>query len=94
MSMHNAVNGGITLAGERTPLLSPSTTTDMFPTTSSGNSSSPASHHDRDHKWLASSVSLRLENTGSVARDHLASERTFLAWVRTSLAVASTGVGM
>ncbi|KAJ7224480.1 hypothetical protein GGX14DRAFT_350730 [Mycena pura] len=33
-----------------------------------------------------------LVNSGSVARDHLASERTFLAYVRTSLAVASTGV--
>lgn len=38
--------------------------------------------------------SLTLENTGSVARDHLASERTFLAYVRTSLAIASAGVGM
>jgi len=37
--------------------------------------------------------SLVLENTGSVARDHLASERTWLAYVRTSLAIASTGVG-
>ncbi|KAE9407907.1 hypothetical protein BT96DRAFT_1033791 [Gymnopus androsaceus JB14] len=33
---------------------------------------------------------LVLENSGSVARDHLASERTFLAYVRTSLAIAST----
>jgi hypothetical protein len=36
---------------------------------------------------------LHLENTGSVARDHLASERTFLAWLRTSLAFCSVGVG-
>lgn len=34
-----------------------------------------------------------LENSNSVARDHLASERTFLAYVRTSLAVVSAGVG-
>jgi len=37
---------------------------------------------------------LTLQNTGSVARDHLASERTFLAYVRTSLAIASTGVAL
>jgi len=40
------------------------------------------------------SPSLILENSGSVARDHLASERTFLAYVRTSLAIASTGVAL
>ncbi|KAJ6496813.1 hypothetical protein DFH09DRAFT_1205102 [Mycena vulgaris] len=39
-------------------------------------------------------LSLLLENSGSVARDHLASERTFLAYVRTSLVVASTGVAL
>jgi uncharacterized membrane protein YidH (DUF202 family) len=37
--------------------------------------------------------SIVLENSGSVARDHLASERTYLAYVRTSLALATTGVG-
>jgi hypothetical protein len=37
---------------------------------------------------------LNLVNSGSVARDHLASERTFLAYVRTSLAISSMGVGM
>lgn len=36
---------------------------------------------------------LTLENAGSVARDHLASERTFLAYARTSLTISSTGVG-
>ncbi|KAJ7093498.1 hypothetical protein C8R44DRAFT_395937 [Mycena epipterygia] len=39
-------------------------------------------------------VSLVLENAGSVARDHLASERTFLAYVRTSLTIASAGVAL
>ncbi|KAG6865637.1 hypothetical protein C0991_000807 [Blastosporella zonata] len=42
----------------------------------------------------AADVALRLENTGSVARDHLASERTFLAYVRTSLSIASAGVAL
>jgi putative membrane protein len=32
------------------------------------------------------------DNIGSEARDHLANERTFLAWVRTALAVIGLGV--
>ncbi|KAH6883721.1 hypothetical protein BKA70DRAFT_1125733 [Coprinopsis sp. MPI-PUGE-AT-0042] len=35
---------------------------------------------------------LNLLNNGSVARDHLASERTFMAYVRTSLALATAGI--
>lgn len=31
-------------------------------------------------------------NTGSYARDHLANERTFLAWLRTALAFMGLGV--
>jgi len=54
--------------------------------------------HQRDWSLLRDVIkagpSMVLENTGSVARDHLASERTFLAWVRTSLAIASTGVAL
>ncbi|KAI8871486.1 hypothetical protein GQ42DRAFT_120719 [Ramicandelaber brevisporus] len=37
---------------------------------------------------------LILENKGSVARDNLANERTFLAWVRTSLALTTVGVAI
>ncbi|KAF8630825.1 hypothetical protein AX17_005184 [Amanita inopinata Kibby_2008] len=43
---------------------------------------------------LMSRVSLMLENSGSVARDHLASERTFLAYMRTSLAIVTAGVAL
>ncbi|KAI5793239.1 hypothetical protein EDC01DRAFT_91205 [Geopyxis carbonaria] len=39
-------------------------------------------------------TSITLENTGSTARDHLALERTFLAWLRTSLAFASIGIAI
>ncbi|CCT66011.1 uncharacterized protein FFB20_09977 [Fusarium fujikuroi] len=38
--------------------------------------------------------SIELENKGSVARDHLAIERTFLAWLRTSLSFASIGIAV
>lgn len=39
-------------------------------------------------------LTLDLENKGSVARDHLANERTFLSWLRTSLAFTSIGVAV
>ncbi|PBK96907.1 hypothetical protein ARMGADRAFT_718502 [Armillaria gallica] len=39
-------------------------------------------------------INLLLTNNGSVARDHLASERTFLAYVRTSLVITSVGVAI
>ncbi|KAI1110503.1 hypothetical protein F5Y14DRAFT_454936 [Nemania sp. NC0429] len=45
-----------------------------------------------DH--LDSIWSVELDNKGSVARDHLALERTFLAWLRTSLAFASIGIAV
>ncbi|CAG8480395.1 5159_t:CDS:2, partial [Dentiscutata heterogama] len=38
--------------------------------------------------------SLVLENKASVARDHLANERTFLAWLRTSLSFISIGIAI
>ncbi|CAN8099449.1 unnamed protein product [Discula destructiva] len=43
---------------------------------------------------LAKFGSIELENKGSVARDHLALERTFLAWLRTSLSFASIGIAI
>ncbi|UNI14466.1 hypothetical protein JDV02_001095 [Purpureocillium takamizusanense] len=45
-------------------------------------------------KPLGTFQSVELENKGSVARDHLALERTFLAWLRTSLAFASIGIAV
>ncbi|KAI7851815.1 hypothetical protein BDC45DRAFT_515110 [Circinella umbellata] len=40
------------------------------------------------------SRSLLLENKASVARDHLANERTYLAWLRTSLSLITVGVAI
>lgn len=34
------------------------------------------------------------QNTGSTARDHLASERTFLAWIRTGLGFLALGIAI
>ncbi|KAJ7121272.1 hypothetical protein C8R43DRAFT_1033631 [Mycena crocata] len=34
------------------------------------------------------------QNTGSIVRDHLASERTFLAWLRTGLGFVALGLAM
>ena len=65
-------------------------------------STTPAQHEDEDkddglpwYKRIADKYgSISLENKGSVARDHLALERTFLAWLRTSLAFASIGIAV
>ncbi|KAL1837185.1 hypothetical protein VTJ49DRAFT_4176 [Mycothermus thermophilus] len=52
----------------------------------------------RQESWFKRKLryfkSIELENKGSVARDHLALERTFLAWLRTSLAFASIGIAV
>ncbi|KAI9273584.1 hypothetical protein BY458DRAFT_508262 [Sporodiniella umbellata] len=40
------------------------------------------------------STSYLLENTSATARDHLANERTFLAWLRTSLSLITVGVAI
>ena len=35
-----------------------------------------------------------IENTGSIARDHLANERTYLAWLRTGVTLMGVGVAL
>ncbi|PIS49380.1 hypothetical protein CJI97_005555 [Candidozyma auris] len=35
-----------------------------------------------------------IANKGAVARDHMANERTFLAWLRTSLSLTTIGIGI
>ncbi|KAF2214829.1 hypothetical protein CERZMDRAFT_95213 [Cercospora zeae-maydis SCOH1-5] len=56
-----------------------------------------AAAHQRESWWkplVDKYGSVELENKGSVARDHLALERTFLAWLRTSLSFASIGIAV
>ncbi|KAG8910418.1 hypothetical protein FRC02_007212, partial [Tulasnella sp. 418] len=57
---------------------------------------SDANPPDQHTGWFKFSFdpSPSLENSGSVARDHLANERTWLAYIRTSLAISSTGVAL
>lgn len=38
--------------------------------------------------------SIELENEAAVARDHMANERTFLAWLRASLLFITIGIGI
>lgn len=45
-------------------------------------------------KYLALFRSPTYSNTGSTARDHLASERTFLAWLRTGLGFIALGIAI
>lgn len=74
---------------ESSPIAGPSAAASVLP---NGSHSRPKLQSLKRRAENAS-LNLTLENSGSVARDHLASERTFLAYVRTSLAIASTGVG-
>lgn len=45
-------------------------------------------------RFLKFLTSKAIANTGSVARDHLANERTFLAWTRTGLGFVALGVAL
>ncbi|KAF7716310.1 Uncharacterized protein PECH_002824 [Penicillium ucsense] len=59
-----------------------------------GSSDEDGPHPSRLGQFVDHFGSLELDNKGSVARDHLALERTFLAWLRTSLAFASIGIAV
>ncbi|ROW17999.1 hypothetical protein VPNG_00239 [Cytospora leucostoma] len=65
--------------------------------TSDGNGNGAVGSQEQRTWWRALRArfgSIELENKASVARDHLALERTFLAWLRTSLSFSSIGIAI
>jgi putative membrane protein len=58
---------------------------------------SPTAQTDKSRSWwqrIPRKWTTERENTDSTARDHLANERTFLAWVRTVVALIALGLGI
>ncbi|QFZ29429.1 hypothetical protein EJF18_50669 [Clavispora lusitaniae] len=60
------------------------------------NAPAPKPEKPKTHDYISISRFLPrilvLENTNSVARDHMANERTFLAWIRTAFVLLSMGI--
>jgi len=65
-----------------------------FNSRSSEGTKKSSTGHTRIPLWAGFKPSLVLKNSGSVARDHVAAERTFLAYVRTSLVIVTTAVAL
>ncbi|KNZ64049.1 hypothetical protein VP01_1073g12 [Puccinia sorghi] len=65
----------------------------QHPLTSKHEPGHPPHHWFKSWAQVLSPVAW-LENKSSVARDHLANERTFLAWFRTSLSLTSIGIAL
>ncbi|KAI0512561.1 hypothetical protein F5B22DRAFT_637807 [Xylaria bambusicola] len=91
----NTMNYQATQTTSSLRIRQPSSRSEANPASQSG---STAVHDAEKKHWLWDALdgfwSIELENKGSVARDHLAVERTFLAWMRTSLAFASIGIAI
>ena len=90
---------------QRPDLPSPGPRTDnnlvVPPNSISHTASTSSPSHLKNHFSRLGALNLKflnpalvLQNSGSVARDHLASERTFLAYVRTSLGFAAASVAI
>lgn len=84
---------------QSSPELPPLTDNDFLTSITPKNEIS--SPHSKNHVVLSSILHLKhlkpaivIQNSGSAARDHLASERTFLAYVHTSLSLSSAGVAI
>lgn len=83
-----AINSGLQ------PFLPTDSPEPIFPESRAASISSAPTQAIKQPTSIFNYGSLLLPNKGSTARDHMASERTFLGWLRTALSLASVGVGV
>ena len=80
-------------AGHEGTSLLPTTTDSASVANSNTEPASPSAYRLPSLKSLFVDGAV-LQNKGSTARDHLANERTYLAWFRTSLALIGASLGL
>lgn len=79
------------------PTMTPNEADPLLPTKAANPSAKDNNNNQADEfppLWHVLRHGVVLANVGSTARDHLANERTYLAWIRTALALTGVGIGL